>query len=190
MANRVYLGRHPALSGNPYGLFVSKPTKNVLGTTHDDFAFRSDLSDSVGSVTSTFGQSFHIKHRGEVSINLTNDGTNSDFRDSVSITYPRADFNDGSNDRCPLVFIQTSVITDTTIQNAVGMYNWKNTSQDFRTSMGFRFVVQPYPDTSGNGLIHVTVFAEAFADADGDWPGTNTGTRKVYYALATTCIST
>ena len=31
--------------------------------------------------------------------------------------------------------------------------------------------------------------AEAFADEDGDWPGTDTGTRKVYYALATTCIS-
>ena len=188
MANRVLLGRHPALSGNPYGLFVSKPTKNVLGTTHDDFAFRSDLSDSVGTVTSTFGQSLHIKHRGEVSISMDSTGSGQ-YVKSVDITYPRADFNDGTNDRCPLVFVQTSVITDTTIQNAVGFYNWRNTSQDYRTSQGFRFEVFPYPDTSGNGLIRVRVTAEAFADEDGDWPGTNTGTRKVYYALATTCIS-
>jgi len=187
MANRVLLGRHPALSGNPYGLFVSKPTKNVLGTSHDDFAFRTDLSDSVGTVTSVFGQSFHIKHRGEVSINLTSTGQ-TQFRDSVEISYPRADFNDGSNDRCPLAFVQTSVITDTTIQNAVGMYNWKNTSQDFRTSMGFRWELFPYHTTT-TGLLRVQVFAEALADDDGDWPGTNTGTRKVYYALATTCIS-
>jgi hypothetical protein len=54
--------------------------------------------------------------------------------------------------------------------------------------MGFRWELFPYHTTT-TGLLRVQVFAEALADDDGDWPGTNTGTRKVYYALATTCIS-
>ena len=57
MANRVLIGKHASFG---YGLFVSKPTKDVTGSTHDDFAFRSDLTDSIGSVTSANGKVFRV----------------------------------------------------------------------------------------------------------------------------------
>ena len=54
--------------------------------------------------------------------------------------------------------------------------------------MGFHFEVFPFYTTT-TGLLKCKITAELYADSDGDWPGTNTGDRKIYYALCTTCLS-
>jgi hypothetical protein len=189
MANRILVGRHPALSGNPFGLFVSKPTKNVLGSTGTDFAFRSDLTDSTSGITSLNGQALVVKHKGSVTAPaFSSSGAGQRQKTFQVASWNRSDFNDGTNDRCPLVLLQTTVKTSTTIQNAMGYFFFRNTSADYLTAMGFHFEVFPFK-TATTGTIQCNLTAEEFANADGSWPGTASGTRTVYYAICSTNIS-
>ena len=183
--NRILIGRHPALSGNPYGFFVSKPGANVLGSTGTDFAFRSDLTDSTAGITSLNGQAIVVKHKGSVTHALGS----TEQQDLIDVvTWNRSDFNDGSNDRCPLVLLQTSIETTTSKQNAMGYFFFKNSSSDYLTAMGFHFEVFPFFTTT-TGKITCRITAEKFADSDGSWPGTDTGNRTIYYAICSTNIS-
>ena len=182
MANRILIGRHPNMSGNPYGLFVSKPTKDVTGTTNSDFLFRSNITESVGTVTSLNGQSLTVKYQGSTDINLESSGANQRQKTSTVVTWNRSDFNDGTNDRCPLVLVQTSIVDDTTKQNCMGYFWFKNSSTDYLTAQGFHFEVFPYKTTT-TGSLYCTVNAELYANSVGAWPGTSTATRKIYYAI-------
>tara|TARA_X000001382_G_scaffold23822_1_gene14786 strand:+ start:1789 stop:2358 length:570 start_codon:yes stop_codon:yes gene_type:complete len=189
MANRILVGRHPALSGNPYGFFVSKPSANVLGSTGTDFAFRSDLTDSTNGITSLNGQAIVVKHKGSVTAPAFSDSGAGQRQKSFQVTtWNRSDFNDGSNDRCPLVLLQTTVKTSTSTQNAVGYFFFRNSSADYLTAMGFHFEIFPFFTTT-TGKIQCHLTAEEHADSDGDWPGTASGTRTVYYAICSTNIS-
>ena len=188
MVDRVLLGRHPALSGNPYGIFVSKPTQDVKGTTLSNFAFVSNLTDSTSGITSLNGQTLTVKYKGSITANLNSSGSGQRQKKFDVVTWNRSDFNDGSVDRCPLVFIQTSVVTDTTVQNCMGYFRYHNTSTDYLTAQGFHFEVFPYFTTT-TGKVTCQLTAELRADSDGTWPGTSTGDRKIYYAVCSTTLA-
>ena len=191
MANRVLIGRHPALSGNPYGMWVSKdgsPAANVLGTTDSDFAFRTDLVDTQSNVTSLNGQSLIVKYKGATAVNFDATGTGKNYQTVMLKEWDRSDFNDGTLDRCPLCFVQTTVVTDTAIQNAVGYYWFKNTSTDFRVTQGFKWNCFPYYSAT-KGRLYATMNAEWFCHANGDDKSTDTGTRYIYWAIASATIN-
>ena len=185
MTNRVLIGKHPGLSGSPYGLFVSKTGQDVKGTNLSNFSFASNITDSTDNITSLNGQTLTIKYKGSITVNLT-----SSEREKIVdvVTWNRSDFNDGTNDRCPLVFIQTSVVDDTTVQNCMGYFFFRNTSNDYLTAQGFHFEVFPYYTTT-TGKVTCKLTAEVRADSDGDWPGTDTDDRKIYYAICSTNLS-
>lgn len=185
MTNRVLIGRHPVLSGSPYGLFVSKTGQDVKGDTLSNFSFVSNITDSTENIVSLNGQTLTIHSKGSVTVNLTS----TQREETVDVkTWNRSDFNDGTNDRCPLVFIQTSVVTDTTVQNCLGYFFYGNTSADYLTAQGFHFEVFPYYTTT-TGKVTCKLTAEDRSDTDGTWPGTNTGDRIIYYAICSTNVS-
>ena len=188
MTSRVLMGRHPNLSGNPHGLFVSKTGQPVTGTTLSNFAFMSNLTDSTSGITSLNGQTLTVKHRGSVTVNLNSTGSGSRIKTINVFTWNRSDFNDGSVDRCPLVFVQTSVITATNIQNAVGYLNFRNSTLDYISVMGFHFEIFPYFTTT-TGKVTCNITGEAYANSSGVLPTINTGDRKIYYAVCSTNVS-
>lgn len=188
MTSRVLMGKHPNLSGNPHGLFVSKTGQPVTGTTLSNFAFMSNLTDSTSGITSLNGQTLTVKHKGSVTANLSSSGAGQREKQINVFTWNRSDFNDGSVDRCPLVFVQTSVITATNIQNAVGYLFFRNSSTDYLSAMGFHFEIFPYFTTT-TGKVTCKLTAELYANSSGVWPTTNTGDRKIYYAVCSTNVS-
>ena len=189
MANRVLVGRPPNLSCNPYGVFVSKSGQDVTGTTGSNFAFRTDITDSTAGITSLNGQVLTARYRGAVTYTHNATGGGSRNKTIDVITWPRSDFNDGTYDRCPLVFCQTSIIDDTSKQNVVGCMRFKNNGNHWSTYMGFRFNVFPYYTTT-HGKLQLTSFAEWYADPDdGEEPATSTNNRVVYYAVCDPILS-
>ncbi len=195
MANRVLIGRHPNLSGNPQGVFVSKPGQDVTGTTLSNFAFTSNIIDNTSGITSLNGQTLTVKYKGSITANLESSGANQRQKQFDVVTWNRSDFNDGSVDRCPLVFIQTSVVTDTTVQNCMGYFFYRNSSTDYLTAQGFHFEVFPYyTATQGKVTCKLTAELRAYPQTVGDqtigdWPGTDTGDRKIYYAVCSTSLA-
>jgi len=191
MANRVLIGKHASFG---YGLFVSKPTKDVTGSTHDDFAFRSDLTDSGGYVTSANGKVFRVVDQQSDTITFGS----STFVVAANFYYNRSLFTSGGTDRCPLVLVSSSVRGDHTVQNTMGFnyYRTNTVGQTYRTSQGIRYRHYPYWSTT-QGRVQVNVQAEArgvYASgteahynmtglSEADWPGTDTSTRTVYMTL-------
>ena len=188
MVDRVLIGKHPTLSGSPYGLFVSKPTEDVKSTTFSDFSFVSNLTDSTENITSLNGQTLTVKYKGSITVNLNSSGNGQRRKKFNVVTWNRSDFNDGLVDRCPLVFIQTSVVTDTTVQNCMGFFWFRNTSSDYFTAQGFHFEVFPYFTTT-TGKLTCSLTAELRSNSDGTWPTTDTGDRKIYYAICSTNLA-
>ena len=190
MANRVLLGKHAGL--NDWGLWVSRPGQDVTGTTHNNFAFRTDISDGLGNVTSAEGKTFTVKDH--VIKNVTF-GANEKVK-FVTHDYNRSLFSDGSTDRCPLVLVSTTVRGDYNTQNAVGFMYYTHNGGKYRTSQGFRYRHFPFYTTT-QGRVQINVQAEARAVyasgteahynmtglSEADWPGTDTSQRSVYIAL-------
>jgi len=190
MANRVLLGKHAGLS--KWGLWVSKPGQDVTGTTHNNFAFRSDIADTTIGIDSQEGKTLVVKDH--ATYNVTFGATDRVL--FVYHYYNRSLFSDGSTDRCPLVLIQTSVRGDHNTQNAVGFTYYTTSIGEYRTSQGFRYRHFPYYDTT-QGRIQINIQAEARAVyasgteahynmtglSAGDWPGSDTSQRSIYVAL-------
>lgn len=189
MANRVLVGNHPSFG---YGLFVSKPTKNVLGSTHNDFAFKSNITDTQGDVVSANGKVFKVVDVQQHNVTFT---ANEKVK-FVNHDYNRSLFSDGTTDRCPLVLVQTTVRGDTSIQNAMGFLFYSSSTSGRKTNQGFRYRHFPYYTTT-QGRIQINIQAEGRAVyasgtenhynmtglSQGDWPGSDTSQRTIYVAL-------
>ena len=181
MANRILIGNH-ATHGQ--GLYVSKPTKDVTGSTVSDLSFSSHFTDSNSGIVSLNGEAFNIHQKGYIDITIEE----GDMWKTGAVTWNRSVFNDGSTDRCPLIFCQVGKTSGTspTTHWIPCMLRQKNNSNDERAGWGYRYKVRPY-NTSTQGELEITVFRGA----------TETGTRtsdpdidfRAYYTILYTRLS-
>jgi len=198
MANRVLIGYHPWTT--KYGMYVTKPGLNVTdnNTANNDFAFRSDIVDNNVHITEAYGKTYTVVDYQTHNVTFSS----TEKVKAIYSYYNRSLFNDGSTDRCPLVFVQTTVKNDYTKHNAIGFLYYYHTSGDYRTSQGFRYRHFPYYNTT-QGMVRINIQAEARAVyasgtesyynmsglSEGDWPGTDTNQRTIYVAVCDLCVA-
>ena len=166
MANRVLIGDHDT---HGQGLYVSKPTKDVTGSTVSDLAFTSHITDSTSGIVSLNGEAFNIYSKGYVDITIDQ----GDMWNQGAVTWNRSVFNDGSTDRCPLIFCQVGKASGTSPAThwIPCMLRQKNNSNDERAGWGYRYKVRPY-NTSTTGELEITCFRgfveEGTQNSEGD----------------------
>jgi len=151
MANRVLIGEHDT---HGHGLYVSKSGADVTGSTASNLSFSSHFTDSNSGIVSLNGEAFNVYSKGYTDITIDQ----GDILATGDITWNRSVFNDGSTDRCPLIFCQvgkTSGDTPTTHWLPC-ILSQKNQGGDERAGYGYRYTVRPYYTTT-TGLLRITV---------------------------------
>ena len=116
MANRVLLGNHDSLG---YGLFVSKPTKNVLSVTGNDLIYDSTVQRS-GTIHQT---SIITMSSGNATASLTISPT-IDY-----IPYVKVNRVDGTNVYGEESYFQTMILFGNTRPLVMGTVYKKETTQ-------------------------------------------------------------
>ena len=181
MANRVLLGNRTT---GGYGLYVSKSGEDVTGAATNILSFASHLSDGQGGVTSMNGEMFNIYSKGYTDITIDQ----GDMWNTGAITWSRSAFNDGSTDRCPLVFCQVGKASGTSPNThwLPCMLRQKNNSNDERAGWGYRYKVRPY-NTSTTGELEITTFRGA--TEDGTANNDAAITFRAYYTILKSILS-
>ena len=182
MANRVLIGLHAT---HGYGLYVSKSGEDVTGSATNILSFASHLTDSTGNVTSMNGEMFNVSQKGYTDITIAA----GDMWNTSNVTYARSAFNDGSNDRCPLVLCHMGKVSGST-PNTIWlpcMLRLKNSTDDRRAAQGFRYKVKPY-QTADNGQIEFTAFRGSTWDdsSEGD---SSAITYRLFYVILKSILS-
>ena len=181
MPNRVLIGNHP---NHGQGLYVSKPTENVAGSTVSDLAFTSHITDNTSGIASLNGEAFNIHQKGYTDITIAQ----GDMWETAAITWNRSVFNDTSTDRCPLIFCQVGKASGTSPAThwIPCMLRQKNNRNDERAGWGYRYKVRPY-NTSTTGELEITAFRGATEDGDANDDAAIT--FRAYYIILYTRLS-
>ena len=181
MANRVLIGNHAT---HGYGLYVSKPTEDVTGSTASNLSFSSHFTDSNSGIVSLNGEAFNVYSKGYLDITIDQ----GDILATGDYTWNRSVFNDGSNDRCPLIFCQVGKTSGSTPAThwIPCVLSQKNQGGDERAGYGYRYTVRPFYTTT-TGLLRITV--SRGVTESGTTNNDTAITVRVFYILLYTRLS-
>ena len=182
MANRVLIGNHAT---HGYGFYVSKSGADVTGSTVSDLSFTSHITDGTNGITSLNGEMLNIYSRGYTDVTISA----GDMWETATVDYARSAFNNGTNDRCPLVLAQMGKDSGSTPSThwLPCMLRQKNNTNDRRAAQGFRLKVQPYY-SADDGRITFTCFRGSAWDGTTEGDGSDV-TYRVYYVILNTILS-